>query len=34
MAGKRPMDKKMKPRIEKLDKAAVEALVNYYASVK
>jgi sulfide dehydrogenase cytochrome subunit len=34
MAGKRPMDKKMKPRIEKLDKAGVEALVNYYASVK
>jgi len=33
-AGKRPMEKKMKPKIDKLDKAAIEALVNYYGSIK
>jgi cytochrome subunit of sulfide dehydrogenase len=32
--GKRPMEKKMKPRIDKLDAAAFEALANYYASFK
>ncbi len=31
-SGKRPMDKKMKPKYEKLDKAKKEALLNYYAS--
>jgi sulfide dehydrogenase cytochrome subunit len=31
-AGKRPMEQKMKPKIEKLDKAGVDALVNYYGS--
>ena len=32
-SGKRPMsEKKMKPKIEKLDKAGFEALVNYYGS--
>lgn len=33
-AGKRPIDKKMKPKIEKLDKADFDALVNYYGSLK
>jgi len=33
-AGKRHMEQKMKPEIDKLDPAAVEALLNYYASVK
>jgi sulfide dehydrogenase cytochrome subunit len=33
-AGKRPIDKKMKPKIEKLDKADFDALVNYYGSFK
>jgi sulfide dehydrogenase cytochrome subunit len=32
--GKRPMEKKMKPRIEKLEKGDFEALANYYASFK
>jgi len=31
-AGKRPMEQKMKPKIEKLDKAGFDALVNYYGS--
>ena len=30
--GKRPIDKKMKPKIEKLDKADFDALVHYYGS--
>ena len=30
--GRRPIDKKMKPKIEKLDKADFDALVHYYAS--
>jgi len=33
-SGKRPMDKKMKPKFEKLDKAQKEALINYYGSFK
>jgi cytochrome subunit of sulfide dehydrogenase len=33
-AGKRPIDKKMKPKIEKLDKPEFDALVNYYGSFK
>lgn len=32
--GKRPIDKKMKPKIEKLDQADFDALVNYYGSLK
>jgi sulfide dehydrogenase cytochrome subunit len=32
--GKRPIDKKMKPKIEKLDKADFDALVNYYGSLQ
>jgi sulfide dehydrogenase cytochrome subunit len=31
-AGKRPIDKKMKPKIEKLDKADFDALVHFYGS--
>ena len=31
---KRPMPKKMKPKIDKLDKAAIEALIHYYASLQ
>jgi len=34
LEGKRPMDKKMKPKIETLKPADVEALVNYYGSFK
>lgn len=34
MAGKRPMAKKMKPKMEKLDKAEIDALINYYGSFK
>jgi len=33
-SGKRPMHKKMKPKFEKLDKADMEALANYYGSFK
>jgi sulfide dehydrogenase cytochrome subunit len=33
-AGKRPMVKKMKPKIEKLEPADIDALVNYYGSFK
>jgi len=33
-SGKRPMDKKMKPKFEKLNKAQKEALINYYGSFK
>jgi sulfide dehydrogenase cytochrome subunit len=33
-AGLRPMDKKMKPKYEKLTPADLEALVNYYGSFK
>lgn len=32
--GKRPIDKKMKPKIEKMDKADFDALVNYYGSLQ
>ena len=32
--GKRHMEQKMKPKIDKLDKDGIEALLNYYASVK
>ncbi len=32
--GKRPIDKKMKPKMEELDKAGLEAIVNYYGSFK
>lgn len=33
-AGNRPMSKKMKPKIEKLEPADIDALVNYYGSFK
>jgi len=33
-SGKRPIDKKMKPKIQKLDKDDFEALVNYYGSLQ
>jgi sulfide dehydrogenase cytochrome subunit len=33
-AGKRPMVKKMKPKMEKLEPADIDALVNYYGSFK
>jgi len=33
-SGARPMDKKMKPKFEKLTPADLEALVNYYGSFK
>jgi sulfide dehydrogenase cytochrome subunit len=33
-AGKRPMPKKMKPKMEKLDQAEIDALVNYYGSLQ
>lgn len=33
-SGKRPMHKKMKPKFEKLEKADMEALINYYGSFK
>jgi sulfide dehydrogenase cytochrome subunit len=33
-SGKRPMAKKMKPKLEKLDKAGIDALINYYGSFK
>lgn len=32
--GKRPIDKKMRPKIEKLDKADFDALVHYYGSLQ
>lgn len=32
--GKRPIDKKMKPKMEELDKAGAEAVINYYSSFK
>ena len=31
---KRPQPKKMKPKMDKLDKAAIDALINYYGSFK
>jgi sulfide dehydrogenase cytochrome subunit len=33
-AGKRPMPKKMQPKMEKLEKADYDALVHYYGSLK
>jgi sulfide dehydrogenase cytochrome subunit len=33
-SGKRPMEKKMKPKIEKLEPGDFDALVNYYGSLK
>jgi sulfide dehydrogenase cytochrome subunit len=33
-SGKRPIAKKMKPKLEKLDQAGIDALVNYYGSFK
>jgi sulfide dehydrogenase cytochrome subunit len=33
-AGKRPMPKKMKPKMEKLDQAEIDALVHYYGSLQ
>ena len=33
-SGERPMVKKMKPKVEKLEPADIEALVNYYGSFK
>lgn len=33
-AGKRPMVKKMKPKMEKLEPADIDALINYYGSFK
>ncbi|WP_161626920.1 c-type cytochrome [Sulfuricella denitrificans] len=32
--GKRPISKKMKPKMEELDKAGIQAVLNYYASFK
>jgi len=32
--GKRPISKKMKPKLDQLDKAGIEALINYYGSFK
>lgn len=32
--GKRPISKKMKPKMELLDKAGIEAVINYYGSFK
>ena len=32
--GKRPISKKMKPKLEQLDKAGIDAIINYYASFK
>ena len=32
--GKRPMAKKMKPKMEKLEPADIDALINYYGSFK
>lgn len=32
--GKRPMAKKMKPKLEELDKAGIEAVIHYYGSFK
>lgn len=34
LAGKRPMHKKMKPKIEALSKDEVEAVIHYYGSLK
>ena len=34
LAGKRPMEKKMKTKLEALDKDSIDALANYYASFK
>jgi len=33
-SGKRPIPKKMKPKLEKLDKAGIDALINYYGGFK
>ncbi len=33
-AGKRSMPQRMKPKIDKLDKAAIDELVNFYGSFK
>lgn len=32
--GKRPISKKMKPKLEQLDKAGIEAIIHYYGSIK
>jgi predicted AlkP superfamily phosphohydrolase/phosphomutase len=32
--GKRPIPKKMKAKLDQVDKAGIEALLNYYASFK
>lgn len=32
--GKRPVAKKMKPKLEELDKAGIEAIIHYYGSFK
>lgn len=32
--GKRPNPKKMKPKLEQLDKAGIDALINYYGSLQ
>ena len=34
LEGKRPMAKKMKPKLEELDKAGIEAVIHYYGSFK
>lgn len=34
LEGKRPISKKMKPKLEQVDKAGIEALINYYGSFK
>lgn len=31
-SGKRPVSRKMKPKLEQLDKAGIDALINYYGS--
>lgn len=32
--GKRPINKKMKPKLEALDEGEIEAVINYYGSIK
>ena len=32
--GKRPLPKMMKPKLEQLDQAGIDALINYYGSIK
>jgi sulfide dehydrogenase cytochrome subunit len=32
--GKRPINKKMKPKLEALDDSEIEAVINYYGSLQ